>query len=145
MFSEGFDALRGAELDSAVAENIHLKRVGLMAKIAIVVLSGQDNPGRAMAGLHVAKRIYDARVENGIDEVEVFLFTQGLKLLGDLDSELGGLVRELVHAGIVVGACTNQLNNWGLAAAAQQAQVGAEFARDAFSRYAQDGFTVLTF
>jgi len=93
----------------------------------------------------VAKRIYDARVENGIDEVEVFLFTQGLKLLSDLESELGGLIRELVHAGIVVGACTNQLNNWGLADAAQQAQVGAEFARDAFSRYARDGFTVLTF
>ncbi len=30
-----------------------------MARIAIVVLSGQD-------GLHVAKRIHDARAENGI-------------------------------------------------------------------------------
>lgn len=37
-----------------------------MARIAIVVLSGQDDPGRAKAGLHVAKRIHDARAENGI-------------------------------------------------------------------------------
>lgn len=40
-----------------------------MARIAVVVLSGQDNPGRAKAGLHVAKRMYDARQENGIDGV----------------------------------------------------------------------------
>lgn len=37
-----------------------------MAKIAVVVLSGRDNPGRASAGLHVAKRMYDAREQNGI-------------------------------------------------------------------------------
>ncbi|MCY0897493.1 MAG: DsrE family protein [Firmicutes bacterium] len=116
-----------------------------MAKIAIVLLSGEDNPGRAMAGLHVAKRIYDARQENEIEEVEVFLFTQGLKLLGQMDSELGQLIRELVEAGVVIGACTNQLNNWSLADAANAAGVKAEFARDAFSRYARDGFTVLTF
>jgi len=116
-----------------------------MAKIAIVLLSGQDNPGRAMAGLHVAKRIYDARVENEIEDVEVFLFTQGLKLLGEMDTELGGLIRELVQAGIMVGACTNQLNNWNLADSARNVGVQEEFARDAFSRYARDGYTVLTF
>ena len=108
-----------------------------MSKIAIVVLSGQDNPGRATAGLHVAKRIYDARQENGIDAVEVFLFTEGLKILGNPDGDLGHLVHELVEAGIVVGGCTNQLNNWNLADAATKAGVQSEFARDTFSRYAR--------
>ena len=42
-----------------------------MAKIAVVVLSGQDNPSRASAGLHVAQRMYDARHENNIETVEV--------------------------------------------------------------------------
>jgi hypothetical protein len=116
-----------------------------LAKIAIVVLSGQDDPGRAKAGLHVAKRIHDARAENGIEGVEVFLFTQGLRLVGEPDSELGGLIRELVAAGIPVGGCTNQLNDWGLGGAAQALGVGSEFARDAFSRFAREGITVMTF
>jgi predicted peroxiredoxin len=57
-----------------------------MAKMAIVVLSGSENPTRSRAGLHVAKRIHDARPENGVDVVDVFLFTDGLRLL----SERGG-------------------------------------------------------
>ncbi|MGC8487839.1 MAG: hypothetical protein ACP5QO_06410 [Clostridia bacterium] len=116
-----------------------------MAKIAVVVLSGQDNPSRASAGLHVAKRMYEAREANGIEAVEVFLFTEGLRVLGDRDSELRGLIQDLLDAGIVVGGCTNQLNSWNLAEQAQSAGVLAEFARDAFSRYARDGWTVLTF
>jgi len=116
-----------------------------MARIAVVVLSGQDNPGRAKAGLHVAKRMDDARKENGIDGVEVFLFTQGLRLVGEPESELGELIRELVGQGIPVGGCSNQLNDWGLADAAKSMGVKAEFARDAFSRYARDGYTVMTF
>lgn len=116
-----------------------------MAKIAVVVLSGQDNPSRASAGLHVAKRMYDARQENNIETVEVFLFTEGLKVLGETDSELRRLIQELLDAGIVVGGCTNQLNNWNLADQARAAGVQAEFARDTFSCYARDGWTVLTF
>jgi len=116
-----------------------------VAKIAVVVLSGNDDPGRANAGLHVAKRMHDARQENGIDSVEVFLFTQGLRLVGERDSDAGRLIAELVGAGITVGGCTNQLNNWGLAEAAEAIGIRAEFARDAFSRFARDGYTVLTF
>jgi hypothetical protein len=117
----------------------------MAGKIAIVLLSGQESPARATAGLHVAKRIYDARQENGLDSVEVFLFTDGLRVLGQQDSELRRLVQELVDAGIVVGGCTNQLNNWNLADEAKRVGIQAEFARDAFSRYAREGYTVLTF
>jgi hypothetical protein len=119
--------------------------VKAMAKIAVVVLSGQDNPSRASAGLHVAKRMHDAREANGIEAVEVFLFTEGLKVLGEPDSTLGQLVQDLLDAGIVVGGCTNQLDNWNLADQARAAGIRAEFARDTFSRYARDGWTVLTF
>jgi hypothetical protein len=116
-----------------------------VAKIAIVVLTGNENPARAATALHVAKRLHDARPGNGIDELEVFLFTDGLKILGEPDGELAKLAHELVEAGILVGACTNQLNNWHLTSAADALGVRAEFARDAFARYARDGFTVLTF
>ena len=54
------------------------------AKIASAVLSGQDtpwtrqdHPGRAKAGLHVAKRIHDARAENGTEGAERFPCTPG--------------------------------------------------------------------
>lgn len=59
------------------------------AKIARAVLSGQDDPGRAKAGLHVAKRIHDARAEHGTEGVARFPFTQGLPLADEPDSELG--------------------------------------------------------
>lgn len=108
-----------------------------MAKIAVVVLSGNDDLGRANAGLYVAKRMHDARQENGIDSVEVFLFAQGLRFVGERDSDAGGLIAERVAAGISAGGCANQLNNWGLAEAAKAMGVRAEFARD--------GYTVLTF
>lgn len=116
-----------------------------MAKIAIVLLSGQDNPGRALAGLHVAKRMHEARDQSGLESVEVFLFTQGVRLVNEPDSEMGKLLEELIAAGIVVGACTNQVNNWGLADQAARMGVQAEFARDAFARYAREGYTVMTF
>jgi hypothetical protein len=116
-----------------------------MAKLAVVVLSGQDNPTRASAGLHVAKRMHDARDENGIEAVEVFLFTEGLKVVGETDSDLGRLIQNLLDAGIVVGGCTTQLNDWNLADQARAAGIRTEFARDTFSRYARDGWTVLTF
>lgn len=116
-----------------------------MGKVAIVILSGADNPGRATAGLHVAKRMYDAREENRLDAVEVFLFTQGVRLLADPADEIAGLLHQLINDGIVVGACTNQLNQWNLASTADTYGVQAEYARDAFSRYARDGYTVITF
>jgi len=116
-----------------------------VGKIAIVLLSGKENPARAAAGLHVAKRIYDAREENQIEAVEVFLFTDGLRVVGEEHSDLHHLLDELIAAGIVVGGCSNQLDDWNLADVAQAAGVNAEFARDAFSRYAREGYTVMTF
>jgi len=116
-----------------------------MGKIAIVLLTGNENPARAKAGLHVAKRIYDAREENQIEDVEVFLFTDGLRVVGEPDNEINHLVDELIAAGIVVGGCSNQLDSWNMADVAKAAGIKAEFARDAFSRYAREGYTVLTF
>ncbi len=116
-----------------------------MGKIAIVLLSGEDNPARALAGLHVAQRIFEARKENEIEDVEVFLFTEGLRIVGEPASKLAHLVNECVEAGIVVGGCSNQLNSWNLADEAKVAGIHSEFARDAFSRYARDGYTVMTF
>lgn len=66
-------------------------------------------------------------------------------MLGETDSDLRQLIQELLDAGIVVGGCTNQLNNRNLADQAKAAGVRAEFARDTFSRYARDEYAVLTF
>ncbi len=116
-----------------------------MPRIAIVVVSGSDNPGRAGVGLHVAQRIHEARAANGIESVEVFLFSRGVRLLGGDDPELAQLIRGLVADGVLVGGCRSQLDAWNLAETAKDQGVGAEFARDAFSRYAREGVTVLTF
>ena len=53
----------------------------MTGKIAILIISGLDQRAKVMSGLHVAKRIYDARGENGIEKVEVFLFTGGIRAL----------------------------------------------------------------
>jgi hypothetical protein len=116
-----------------------------MAKIAVVIVAGADQKDRVTSGLHVAKRMHDARAENGIERVEVFLFTGGVRLLEDTLPEASALIEELRASGIVVGACRNQLENWKLNEAAAARHVAAEFARDAFSRYAREGYTVFTF
>ena len=117
----------------------------MSGKIAIVINSGWDQKDKVTSGLHVAKRIFDAKEENQIDQVEVFLFTGAVKLLEIVPPEVEKSLQELSAAGLLVGACSNQVTNWKLEDSAQKYHINLEFARDAFSRYAREGYTVLTF
>ncbi len=114
-------------------------------KIAIVIASDWDQELKVKSGLHLAKRIYGARQENGIDAVEVFLYAGGSKLLQSLPEEFAGLLRMLREDGIILKVCTTEARSWGLEQSAREHGISMEFARDAFSRYATDGFTVFTF
>lgn len=117
----------------------------MSGKIAIVINSGWDQKDKVTSGLHVAKRIFDAREDNQIDDVEVFLFTGAVKLLESVPPEVDKTLTELQEAGLLVGACSNQVTNWKLTDPASKYGINLEFARDAFSRYAREGYTVLTF
>lgn len=117
----------------------------MSGRIAIVINSGWDQKDKVTSGLGVAKRIFDAKEENQIDDVEIFLFTGAVKLLETMPPEVDRLLRDLKAAGLIVGACSNQVNNWNLQDPASQYGIQLEFARDAFSRYAREGYTVLTF
>lgn len=119
----------------------------MSAKIAIVINSGLDQRAKVMSGLHVAKRIHDAREENGIEKVEVFLFTGGVRSLedGKDNQEVLDALNELRSAGIIRKACSNQVKNWGMEEIFATNGIDLEFARDAFSRYAVEGYTVLSF
>ena len=116
-------------------------------KIAIVINSGLDQRAKVMSGLHVAKRIHDAKDENGIDGVEVFLFTGGVRSLqkGDDNAEVLDAIRELRESGIMVEACSNQVRSWNMEDIFSSNGINLEFARDAFSRYAVEGYTVISF
>lgn len=119
----------------------------MTGKIAILIISGLDQRAKVMSGLHVAKRIYDAREENGIEKVEVFLFTGGIRALetGKDNSEIMDAISELREAGITLEACSNQVKNWALEDVFSTNGINLEFARDAFSRYAVEGYTVISF
>lgn len=117
----------------------------MSGKIAIVINSGWDQKDKVTSGLHVAQRIFDAKEENQIDAVEVFLFTGAVKLLESVPQEVDQSLKDLKEAGLVVGACLNQVNSWNLTDPAKQYGIQLEYARDTFSRYARDGYTVLTF
>jgi len=117
----------------------------MSGKIAIVINSGWDQKDKVTSGLHVAKRIFDAKEENQIEAVEVFLFTGAVKLLESVPPEVDQTLTELSEAGMWVGACSNQVSNWKLDDPAKKYGIQLEFARDAFSRYAREGYTVLTF
>ena len=116
-------------------------------KIAIVITSGLDQRAKLMSGLHVAKRIHDARTENGINMVEVFLFTGGVRSLekGQDNGEVLDAIKELRKSGITIEACSNQVKNWNMEEIFIKNDINLEFARDAFSRYAVDGYTVISF
>ncbi len=117
------------------------------AKIAIVIISGLDQRDKVMAGLHVAKRIDEAREENGVERVELFLFTGGVRALekGEDNNEMLELIKELRDSGISIEACSNQVKNWKMEDTFSRNGIDLEFARDAFSRYAVEGYTVLSF
>ncbi|MCF8565901.1 hypothetical protein LLE49_14340 [Alicyclobacillus tolerans] len=117
----------------------------MSGKIAIVINSGWDQKDKVTSGLGVSKRIFDAKEENQIDAVEVFLFTGAVKLLESVPPEVDRLLSDLKEVGLVVGACSNQVNNWNLTDPASKYGIHLEFARDAFSRYAREAYTVLTF
>lgn len=119
----------------------------MTGKIAIVINSGLDQRAKVMSGLHVAKTIYDAREENNIDRVEVFLFTGGVRAMesGKDNSEVLDAIKELREAGITLEACSNQVKNWNMEDIFSKNGINLEFARDAFSRYAVEGYTVISF
>ncbi len=119
----------------------------MTGKIAIVISSGLDQRAKVMSGLHVAKRIYDAKDENGIEKLEVFLFTGGIKALGkgEDNSEVMDAIKELREAGIMLEACSNQVKTWDMEDIFKKNGINLEFARDAFSRYAVEGYTVISF
>ena len=119
----------------------------MSGKVAIVINSGLDQRAKVMSGLHVAKRIHDVKEKNGIEKVEVFLFTGGVRALetGKDNSEIIEAITELRNAGIIIEACSNQVKNWNMEEIFTQNGINLEFARDAFSRYAVDGYTVISF
>ena len=119
----------------------------MAGKIAIVINSGLDQRANVMSALHVAKKIHDARKENGIDRVEVFLFTGGVRSLekGQDNGEVLDAIKELRESGITLEACSNQVKNWNLEDVFSSNGIDLEFARDAFSRYAVEGYTVISF
>lgn len=119
----------------------------MTGKIAIVINSGIEQRAKIMSGLHVAKRIHDAKEDNHIEKVEVFLFTGGVRALeaGIDNSEIVDAISELRKAGIIVEACSNQVKNWNMEEIFIRNDINLEFARDAFSRYAVDGYTVISF
>ncbi|RIV20916.1 hypothetical protein D2Q93_11280 [Alicyclobacillaceae bacterium I2511] len=117
----------------------------MSGKIAIVIQSGWDQESKVLSGMNVAKRIFDAKAENQIDAVEVFLFTGGVKLLESVPAEVDYMLDTFKEVEFKVGACSSQVNQWGLQDSADRYGVQLEFARDAFSRYAREGYTVMTF
>lgn len=116
-----------------------------MGKMAILILAGAKDPSRIMAGLNVAYRLQEARPDNGLEALEVFLFSDGVKQLGELQPEIADLLQGLRQSGVVVGACSLQLEKWHLEAVAQRFELQPERTRDSFARYAREGYTVISF
>ncbi len=114
-------------------------------KIAIIIASDWDQKLKVTSGLHLAKCIYEAKQENNVDAVEVFLYAGGSKLLQSLPEEFVNIIDELGQSGITMTVCTTEAKAWGLEENARRYGIALEFARDAFSRYARDGFAAFTF
>ena len=114
-------------------------------KIAIVLVSDWDQQIKITSGLHLAKRIWEAKEENSVDALEVFLFAGGSKLLQSLPEEFATIIKELKQSKITIKVCTTEAKLWGLEENAKKLRIETELARDAFARYARDGFTVYSF
>ncbi len=117
----------------------------MSGKIAIVIVSDWDQKTKVISGLKIAKRINEARQENGIDAVEVFFYSGGAKVLKAMPDEVDQLLNELKQRNITAKACINETKALGLEENVKRHAMQLEFARDAFSRYAVNGYTVISF
>lgn len=114
-------------------------------KLAIVIISGSDQILKVISGLHIANRVHEVKQDNGIDATEVFFFAGGSKLLVAIPDEVNQILQKVMLNGITVKACKNEAKAWGFEEQAKNLGIQLEFARDAFSRYVREGYTVFTF
>jgi hypothetical protein len=107
------------------------------SKIAFLILS--DDPARAVPGLVMATRLK----ENRGAEVRVLFFGPGVKLAGsgEIDEQLAGLQT----AGIQPKACAANVEQYGIAAQVASRPIELLAAGAEVERYAQEGYTVLSF
>ncbi len=114
-------------------------------KIAIVILSDWDQKTKVTSGLKIANRINEAKQENGIDAVEVFFYSGGAKVLKVMPEEVDQLLNVLKQNNITVKACSNEAKALEIEESEREHGIQLEFAKNAFSRYAVDGYTVISF
>ncbi|MDE3113882.1 MAG: hypothetical protein KGK34_13150 [Chloroflexota bacterium] len=114
-----------------------------MAKVVIHIFHG-DEPSLG-TGSHVSERIRQVQRDRGID-IEVYVFGPAEKALLDPTArEFNKQIDELVAKGVQVKTCLN------IAAAEHATETLAargiqlELAREAFTRYALEGATVISF
>lgn len=114
-----------------------------MPKTVIHIFHGDHES--LTTGAHVAERIRQVATNRGVD-LEVYLFGPAEQALLDPQAgEFNTQIDELVERGVQVKACLNLAGSLGAADLLAKRGIQLEFAREAFTRYAQQGAAVISF
>lgn len=107
------------------------------SKIAFLILT--DDPARAVPGLVMATRL---KANRG-DEIRVLFFGPGVRLAGsgNVDEQLEGMR----IAGIHPKACAANVDQYGIADQVTSRQIEMLAAGAEVERFAEEGYTVLSF
>jgi hypothetical protein len=110
-----------------------------MAKIAFWITAGPDQPDKALAGIRLAQRMKDHRGQ----DMEVYFFGPGIKLLGDPPPPVKAALEDLFQSKAPVGICPANAEQLGIKDELAAQGYRMEPAGEALIRLVEAGYQVV--
>ncbi len=110
-----------------------------MAKIAFWITAGPDQSDKALAGIRLAQRMKDHRGQ----DMEVYFFGPGVKLLGDPPPAVKSALDDLFASGSPIGICPANAEQFGIKDDLAVQGYRMEPAGEALMRLVESGYHVV--
>ncbi|OLZ09524.1 DsrE family protein [Sulfobacillus thermosulfidooxidans] len=114
-----------------------------MGKLGIMIAS--DNPQRIRVALSLALHTAELPEAERPDVLEVFFFAESTALLASAPDDVRQMMQDLRQRGILLEACTNLVKSYQVEDAARALDIALLMANQTFSRWAREGYAILSF
>lgn len=113
-----------------------------MVKLFIIISSGLEAKGKALAGMLFAKNV---KIREYAEDVRVVFFGPSEQALAQGDPEFVQYYRDLSDAGVVSTACAKIAQDSGIKEELQTLGVGLEPVGSIITKHVAEGYEVITF
>lgn len=113
-----------------------------MVKLFIIITSGMEAKGKALTGMMFAK---NAKRREFAEDVRLIFFGPSENALAEGDPDFVNSYKELSEAGIISTACIKIAEDSKIGPSLQTLGLELEPVASVITRYASDGYQVITF